>query len=325
MLGSPELGIGTAQPRIRDIRHWPTPILALIMRRMIKVAEPMAVPGALPYGPRLTRLLRPLQRGFLAVNQKFMAPLIRNGFGWLVGNPMTGHLMLLRTRGRRSGLLREAPLGYVIRDGAVYCVAGYGEPTPWFRNLVADPNVEVVLPTRRFQGHAEPVTDPAEWLATYRALIESFGLVGRAVVGDVRRLDDATLLERHRALPVVRITPRYGDAPLVAGPFDPGGLGWILPYGATLLVGAAAWRLIAASCQEGLPGQRSVIDAAATTCAGSGYPRPIWARCSSSWSRRIRSIAATSRTPNTSWRPVRCQPAVSRASMRAIVAERRVA
>jgi deazaflavin-dependent oxidoreductase (nitroreductase family) len=220
------------------------------MRPMTEVAESMATPQALPYGPLLSRVLRPLQRGFLVLNGSFMAPLIRLGFGWLVGNPLTGHVMLLRTRGRRSGLPRDAPLGYVIRDGAVYCVAGYGEPTPWYLNLVADPNVEVVLPTRRFQGRAQPVSDPGEWLRTYRALIASFGLVGRAVVGDVRRLDDATLLGRHRSLPVVRITPRYGDAPLVAGPFDPGGAGWILPYAGSAFLAVLGWRRLARACRR---------------------------------------------------------------------------
>lgn len=210
--------------------------------------EPMPAPTAdapLPYGPAMTRLLRPLQRGFLVLNRGFMTPLIRHGFGWLVGNPFTGHLMLLRTRGRRSGRIREAPLGYVIQDGAVYCVAGYGVSTPWFRNLVADPSVEVVLPTRRFVGTAEPVTDPDQWLATYRALIASFGLVGRAIVGDVRTTNDAELLERHRSLPVVRITPADGEAPVAAGPFDPGGRGWLLPQAAAVGVAVLArlwWR-----------------------------------------------------------------------------------
>jgi deazaflavin-dependent oxidoreductase (nitroreductase family) len=201
---------------------------------------PPATP-ALPYGPLMTRLLRPLQRGFLLLNGGFMAPLIRSGFGWLVGSPLGGWYLLLRTRGRRTGRLREAPLGYVIRDGAVYCVAGYGTGTPWYLNLVADPSVDVILPARRFRGRAEPVTDPAEWLASYRALIDSFGIIGRAVVGDIRELDDATLLARDRALPVVRITPAEGERPVVAGPFDPGGGGWLLPYGATVLVGVIAW------------------------------------------------------------------------------------
>lgn len=210
------------------------------------VVEPIAT-APLPYGPLMSRLLRPLQRGFLVLNGAFMAPLLRSGLGWIIGNPVTGHVMLLRTRGRRSGLPREAPLGYVVRDGRVYCVAGYGEPTPWFQNLLAEPTVEVVLPTRRFLGRAEPVTDAAEWLGAYRELIVSFGLVGRVVVGDVRHLDDEVLLTRHRALPVIRITPIAGERAVAAGPFDPGGSGWLLPYGAALALGVLVWTRLAPS------------------------------------------------------------------------------
>ena len=147
----------------------------------------------LPYGPLMTATLRPLQRGFLILNRGFMAPLIRAGFGWLLGNPLTGHYLVLVTRGRRTGLRREAPLGYVIRDGSVYVVAGYGRTTPWYRNLLDDPAVEVILPTRRFRGRAAPVEDPREWVAAYRDLIGSFGLLGRAVAGDVQALDDDAL------------------------------------------------------------------------------------------------------------------------------------
>ena len=154
--------------------------------------------AALPYGPRLTRLLRPVQRGFLFVNRWIAGPMLRSPLGRFVGNPFTAYLLLLRTRGRRTGLVREAPLGYVLLDGFVYCVAGYGVATPWYRNLVDNPTVEVVLPGRTIRGVAEPVTDDAEWLRGYRTLIAGFGLVGRLVDGDPRRMDDATLL---RVLP----------------------------------------------------------------------------------------------------------------------------
>ena len=201
------------------------------------------VTAALPYAPIVARLLRPIQHGFLWLNRWFMAPALRSGLGPIIGNPVTAHLMLLRTRGRRSGRVREAPLGYVIRDGFVYCVAGYGTRTPWFLNLVANPTVEVVLPGRTLRGVAEPVTDDAEWLRAYRSLIGSFGLVGRLVDGGVDRLDDATLLATHRVLPVVRIRSVDPPGPLHAGPWDPGGRGWLLVWGGFLGGVALALRL----------------------------------------------------------------------------------
>lgn len=209
---------------------------------------PPPAPAPLPYGPVMHRVLRPLQRGFLVLNRGFMAPMLRAGLGWMVGNPLTGHVMVLRTLGRRSGLLREAPLGYVIEAGAVWCVAGWGATTPWYRNLLADPEVEVILPTRRFRGVAIPVESPDEWLAAYRSLIASFGLLGRAIVGNVEAMSDAELLAGHRSLPIVRIVPVDGRPPLRRGPFDPGGWGWILPYGATLAGIALAIRLARAAC-----------------------------------------------------------------------------
>lgn len=191
----------------------------------------------LPYGPVLRRVLRPLQRLFLPFNRFVVGPMLRSPMWPLVGNPTTAYLML-RTRGRRTGEIREAPLGYVIRGGCLYCVAGYGERTPWFLNLLADPAVEVRLPGRAIRGRAEVVTDDAEWLIAFRALMRSFGLVGPFVDGNVESDDDATLLARDRVLPVVRITPVDPPGPIVAGPWDPGGRGWLGAY--LLLAGVFA-------------------------------------------------------------------------------------
>lgn len=205
------------------------------------MATPGPLPcGSLPYGPLLTRWLRPLQRALNIANRASVAPLLRARLGWLLGTPFTGYLMLLRTRGRRTGLVREAPLGYVIRDGAVWCVAGYGETTPWYRNLLDEPAVEVILPTRRFRAIATPVDDATAWSVAFRALIRSFALVGLAVVGDVSGLSDTELHDRYASLPIVRIVPVQGEPPVRAGPFDPGGWGWLLPFGLTIMV-PAAW------------------------------------------------------------------------------------
>jgi deazaflavin-dependent oxidoreductase (nitroreductase family) len=178
----------------------------------------------LGYGERMTRALPSLHRWFLAVNRSFAVPALRAGLGPLFSTPFAGYLMVLRTRGRTSGQMRDAPLGYVVIGDAVYCVAGFGRSTHWFRNVEADPRVEVVLPGRAFSGIAEEVTDCEDYLVAMRRLLVTLGWLGTATIGaDPRSAPDDAILARQTALPLVRIRAT-GIAP---GPNDPGGLAWI--------------------------------------------------------------------------------------------------
>jgi deazaflavin-dependent oxidoreductase (nitroreductase family) len=183
----------------------------------------------------MTRLLEPMHAGFIRLNRWVAVPALRAGLGPLFSTPVLGSLMVLRTTGRKSGLPRDVPLGYAILDGAVYCIAGFGEETQWFRNVLADPSVEVVLPLSTFRGVAEPVTDPDEWARAFRALMTNMGPIGRATSGDIRGLDDAGLREAGRGLPVVRIRPTG----IGSGPADPGGLMWVPVQAAVTL--ASIW------------------------------------------------------------------------------------
>lgn len=193
----------------------------------------------LPYGPLMTRMLPKVQRGFLFVNRYAAVPLIRAGLGPLLNTPLTGSLMVLRTRGRTSGLWREAPLGYLILDGCVYCCAGFGKRTQWLRNIEADPRVEVLLPTLAAAGLAEEVDDPTEWSRGMRALLASLGIISRVTIGDVRRASDEGLRAMAGGLPLVRIRVTG----LGSGPFDPGGRGWVVPtFLSAVWLGSRAWR-----------------------------------------------------------------------------------
>jgi F420H(2)-dependent quinone reductase len=80
--------------------------------------------------------------------------------GWL------GHRMgwfpslVLETKGRRSGLLRNSVLPY-RRDGDAYLVVpsnfGGDHPPAWLLNLEAEPQVRILLRRRRFDARAEAV------------------------------------------------------------------------------------------------------------------------------------------------------------------------
>ena len=76
--------------------------------------------------------------------------------------PLVGRLvLLLTTTGRKTGLPRVTPLQYEEIDGAIYLGSSRGQKADWFRNILADPHVEVRVKSRRFHGLAETVTDPS--------------------------------------------------------------------------------------------------------------------------------------------------------------------
>lgn len=199
----------------------------------------------LPYGPAMTALLEPMRRAFLLVNRTIAAPLIRNGAGPLLSTRTAGSLLVLRTTGRTSGKVREAPLGYALVDGRVVVIAGYGRDAHWFRNAIAHPEVEVLLPGAVLAGHAEEITDPDERRAAFRTLLAAMGVVGTLTLGDVRSKTDTEVDVLTEAFPLLAITPTA----VRPGPFDPGGVGpriatalWLLTAAGSLAVVAARHR-----------------------------------------------------------------------------------
>jgi hypothetical protein len=53
------------------------------------------------------------------------------------------------------------PLQYEEIDGTIYVAAALGQKADWYRNILANPKVEVWVKSRRFGGLAEPITDPS--------------------------------------------------------------------------------------------------------------------------------------------------------------------
>jgi deazaflavin-dependent oxidoreductase (nitroreductase family) len=82
----------------------------------------------------------------------------------IVGPPFAGAtLLLLTTRGAKSGDERINPLVYFGEDDRVFVFASAGgspRHPDWYHNLVANPDVTVEIGTRKIAARAVDVPDP---------------------------------------------------------------------------------------------------------------------------------------------------------------------
>jgi deazaflavin-dependent oxidoreductase (nitroreductase family) len=86
-------------------------------------------------------------------------------------------LLLLTTRGAKSGRIRTTPLVY-HRDRGHYVIAASmgGAPThpAWYHNLVKHPDVDVEVGTEKFKARARPVAKGPERDRLYGAHGDNF-------------------------------------------------------------------------------------------------------------------------------------------------------
>ncbi len=164
-----------------------------------------------------------LRRFFRVLNKYFMVPMFRLGLGPLVGNPITGYIMVLKTVGSKTGKRRYAPVNYAILDGEIYCLSGFGKLAHWVTNLVVQPQIEMILPSGTLSGRAATVTDADVWLRATRQILKNGGFAGFLAGYNAFTISDEDLRSKGEEMVVIRITP---DG-LRSGAADPGGWLWL--------------------------------------------------------------------------------------------------
>ena len=165
-----------------------------------------------------------LRRMFKIFNKFFMVPLFRLGLGAVVGNPFTGYIMVIKTIGRKTGRLRFTPVNYALQDGKIYCMAGFGKGTNWYRNLQAQPKIEIILPSGPLAGAAEDATNSEEAIHVFRQILINSGFAGFLAGINAFSISDSELQKKIRDYRLVRIIP----VGIGSGAADAGGWLWIL-------------------------------------------------------------------------------------------------
>jgi deazaflavin-dependent oxidoreductase (nitroreductase family) len=103
----------------------------------------------------------PYPTGLLRLALRMPLTLFRVGLGDLL-NAL--RLLILTTRGRKSGQPRHVAVEYRRHGSKIYMISGWGERPDWYQNLLADPLVTIQLGRHTLSALADKVTDPAEAL-----------------------------------------------------------------------------------------------------------------------------------------------------------------
>jgi len=138
-----------------------------------------------------------MRQAFKSMN-RFMILMWKARMGRLINiwPAVIGRIMVIKHVGRKSGLERLAPVNYAIVDGEIYCLAGFGSRTHWYRNIMDLPDVELWLPDGKFPARAEDVSDSPKRLLLIREILIASGFAASTFGGiNPRKTDDAALQE----------------------------------------------------------------------------------------------------------------------------------
>lgn len=142
---------------------------------------------------------------FRVLNRYIIVPAFRNGLGRFISNPITGSIVVLKTKGRKTGKIRYTPVYYALIDENIYCYQGKHLKGQWYLNVLANPNVGVLLPRDTLRGIAEEVNDPKEAAVAIRQILKNSGVWAFVYGFNPFTIADSNLEKKVQGMPVVRI------------------------------------------------------------------------------------------------------------------------
>jgi deazaflavin-dependent oxidoreductase (nitroreductase family) len=164
----------------------------------------------------------------------FMVGLWRLGLGgWVNFSPRVGGKILVIThKGRNSSKRYRTPVNYAVVNDEVYCMAGFGSRADWYRNILANPQVELWMPDGWWVGVAEDASSHPQAKEILRQVLIASGFVSRLFNLDPQTMRPEELEELLKTYRIVRLRPSAART----GKDGPGDLAWIWPLSTFLLL-----------------------------------------------------------------------------------------
>lgn len=135
-----------------------------------------------------------LRKVFHALN-RFMVFMWKIGWGKMMNfwPAVIGRIMVIKHRGRKSGKEYLTPVNYALVAGEIYCTAGFGSISDWYRNMLANPIIELWLPEGKRKARAEDISEAPNRLFLLRQVIIASGFAGPLFGINPKKLNDEQL------------------------------------------------------------------------------------------------------------------------------------
>lgn len=135
-----------------------------------------------------------LRKIFHAFNP-FMILMWKLGMGKMINfwPPVIGRIMVIKHHGRKSGKEYFTPVNYAVVDDEIYCTAGFGSISDWYKNILVNPNIELWLPEAKRKARAKDISDSPNRLKLLRQVISASGFAGPLFGVNPKKLTDEQL------------------------------------------------------------------------------------------------------------------------------------
>jgi hypothetical protein len=148
-----------------------------------------------------------LRRVFHSMN-RCMVLLWRLGLGkainiWPAG---LGRIMVIKHRGRKSGKEYLTQVNSAVVEDEIYCTAGFGSISDWYRNMLVYPRVELWLPEGKRMTCAQDISDSPRRLYLLRQVLISSGFAAPLFGITPKKLSDEQLDQISKEYRLVHFT-----------------------------------------------------------------------------------------------------------------------
>lgn len=167
-----------------------------------------------------------MAQAFKLMNKYFMVPMWRLGLGPFLNSwpEVGGRTLVLVHKGRKSGNEYRTPVNYADIDDNVYCVAAMGPRCDWYKNLMANPQIEVWLPEGWYRTEAIDISETEKRLPLIREVLIASGFAATTFGGiDPHTASDDELDAATADYRLINL--RRGE--LLEGPGGPDDLAWL--------------------------------------------------------------------------------------------------